>query len=582
MTDQLQRPILQSLSGELLVERFHDLSRRILRCAHHSASTTTFLLDVSKMLLDSCGCDAVELEIREDGKAHLACCWRQSDQSIRVKALTSTARPTSSSNGEAREDLDLRLACRHALRASPKQRPPFLTEHGSYWVGADVGAAAATRSFTIESHAPELLNLADYPSLALIPFIIEDEKAGSLLLMSRQSDCVDKALVRVYERLAETIGIAVVFPRAQLALRERVKELSCLYRLSHLAEECDTLEDFLEGLVGILPEAWLHPEVAVAELTLDGRSFSSPGNDETWRHQTAPIIVKSEQRGSVKVGYVQQRPDLDEGPFLGEERILIDNVAREIGLIVERKEGEAEQLELQKQLRHTHRLATIGQLSAGVAHELNEPLGGILGFAQLLGKNPDLPDVARRDVEKIEAASLHAREVIKKLMIFAKQVQPKKIALDLNDVINESLSFLESRCKKDSIEVTLSLSDTLPRIYGDSAQLRQVVVNIVVNAIQAMPDGGGLTITTASQDNEVILRIEDTGVGMSEDVRKQVFLPFFSTKDVGQGTGLGLSVVHGIVISHHSSITVESEPGRGSRFEIRIPEATPEDSAEKE
>jgi len=170
-------------------------------------------------------------------------------------------------------------------------------------------------------------------------------------------------------------------------------------------------------------------------------------------------------------------------------------------------------------------------------------------------------------------ASLHAREVVKKLMLFARQMPPQKIRVNLNRIIKEGLYFLESRCAKENIKVIRLLSGDLPDVKADPAQMTQVLVNIIVNAIQAMPDGGQLTIQTKSTQKSVSLIVEDTGMGMEEKVLKQIFLPFFSTKDVGKGTGLGMSVVHGIVTSHGGTINVDSRVGHGTRFEIQLPDA---------
>jgi len=131
--------------------------------------------------------------------------------------------------------------------------------------------------------------------------------------------------------------------------------------------------------------------------------------------------------------------------------------------------------------------------------------------------------------------------------------------------------FLESRCAREGIKLVRQLSSDLPLITGDASQLHQVLVNLVVNAIQAMPSGGILTIETTRDKDEVLLSVQDTGTGMSEDVLKQIFIPFFTTKQVGQGTGLGLAVVHGIVTSHGGTIHVDSEVGQGTRFEVRLP-----------
>jgi signal transduction histidine kinase len=242
-----------------------------------------------------------------------------------------------------------------------------------------------------------------------------------------------------------------------------------------------------------------------------------------------------------------------------------------VGFTVEHRETEAEASRLQEQLRHAERLATVGQLSAGVAHELNEPLGAILGFAELVSQSSGLPDQAARDVDRIIKAALHAREIIRKLMIFTRQMPTRKAPCDLNQVATEGLYFLASRCEKEAIAVVHQLEDALPPVMADPSQMHQVLVNLVVNAIQAMPGGGTLTMATYSGPGKVFLRVTDTGIGMSPEVQRQLFVPFFSTKDVGQGTGLGLAVVHGIVTAHGGTVTVRSEVGRGSSFEICIP-----------
>ncbi|MGA3211728.1 MAG: ATP-binding protein [Terriglobales bacterium] len=222
-------------------------------------------------------------------------------------------------------------------------------------------------------------------------------------------------------------------------------------------------------------------------------------------------------------------------------------------------------------LRHADRLATIGQLATGLAHEINEPLANILGFAQLAQKAASLPKQVAGDLGKIVKNCLHAREIITGLLTFARQVPPAKTRISLNQVITDGLYLVDSRCARAGIRIVLQLSTDLPEIYADSSQLHQVLVNLVVNAVQAMPDGGTLTIETSVAEHAVLLIVRDTGAGMSEAVKKNVFTPFFTTKDVGQGTGLGLAVAHGIVSAHGGAIRLESGTGRGTSFEIRLP-----------
>ncbi|MBM4040965.1 MAG: PAS domain-containing sensor histidine kinase [Planctomycetes bacterium] len=362
----------------------------------------------------------------------------------------------------------------------------------------------------------------------------------------------------------------------EAALRERVKELTCLYGIAQISGQPGiSLEEMVRGIVELLPAAWQYPEIASARITLHGDSYSTQGfRDGAWT-QRAEVVVNNTRCGAVEVVYAEDRPELDEGPFLREERNLLDAVARQVALIVERKQGEKDKSKLQEQLRHADRLATIGTLAAGVAHEMNEPVGSILGFAQLASTCPGLPESARRDIGKIEAAALHTREIIKKLLVFARQVPPHKARVNLNRIVEEGIYFFEARCAKEGVEVVRSLAPDLPEITGDVSQLNQVLVNLVVNALQAMPDGGKLIVETRHCGDEVLLIVEDTGTGMSEEVREQIFVPFFTTKDVGQGTGLGLPVAHGIVTSHGGSLKVHSQAGCGTRFEVRLPVAEP-------
>ncbi len=241
----------------------------------------------------------------------------------------------------------------------------------------------------------------------------------------------------------------------------------------------------------------------------------------------------------------------------------------QIAVAYSHEKGERSRLE--EQLRQADRLATIGMLAAGTAHELNEPLGSILGFAQLAAKTPELPEPAARDLAKISKAALHAREIIKKLLLFARQTPPRKAAIELNRIVEEGIELLTPQCEKGAIQVERSLCPDLPPIVADPGQVRQIVLNLVVNALQATPRGGHIEVGTSADATHVQLQVEDFGAGMSEDVIAQIFLPFYTTKEIGQGTGLGLSVVHGIVAAHGGTVEVVSAPGKGARFSVRLP-----------
>ncbi|HSV27491.1 MAG TPA: ATP-binding protein [Sedimentisphaerales bacterium] len=318
----------------------------------------------------------------------------------------------------------------------------------------------------------------------------------------------------------------------------------------------------------------------MARIAIQGLVFTCGDYDIICASQAAQVRVNGQVAGSIEIGYVEEKPESDEGPFLKEERSLLEEVARQVSLILEHQQDENDKLRLYEQLRHADRLATVGILAAGVAHELNEPLGNILGFAQLAKKCEGVPESAKRDIGKIETASLHGRDIVRKLLVFARQMPAEKRSINLNDVIQEGLCLLDDRCAREGIELVRALTPDLPPVVADAGQMNQVIVNLVVNALQAMQEAGGrITVRTESLGRQVLLTVEDTGTGMSKAVLDQIFMPFFTTKDVGHGTGLGLPVVYGIITGHGGSIRVDSKVGHGTRFEILLP-AT--DAASKE
>jgi two-component system, NtrC family, sensor kinase len=363
---------------------------------------------------------------------------------------------------------------------------------------------------------------------------------------------------------------------------ERVKELTCLHGITHaLAQPSGDLTVLLHEVLALLPPAWQYPEAARARILLDGTVYETPGFPGVLTSQGAEILARGRVRGAVEVGYIDERPVADEGPFLREERALLTSVAHELAGLVEHRSVDEERAQLQEQLHHAERLATIGQLSAGVAHELNEPLAAILGFAQLCRKHEALPPEAKGDLDKIITAALHAREVVSKLVLFARPRPPARKPVELGGLVAGVLTFLEGRARKAGVRIERRLAPDLPPILADPNQLYQVLVNLVVNAIQAMPNGGPLTLQTYADGGTAVLAVEDRGAGMPPEIQGRIFEPFFTTKGPQEGTGLGLSVVHGIVTAHGGSIQVRSEPGRGSRFEVRLPFPAEEESEEE-
>jgi len=372
-----------------------------------------------------------------------------------------------------------------------------------------------------------------------------------------------------YQRMEEKI---LREDRAKLI--ERNKELSCLYEIAKIVAHTETtVAEVLQAIVDVLPSAFQYPDQVCARIIVADKIYITEGFAESGHVLRDTLQLEAPPHGAVEVFYHQREgfaEDLEIG-FFPEERKLLQAIAHQVSLMIDIKLANEKRAELENQLRHADRLAKVGQLTAGVAHELNEPLAGILGFAQLAKKKIDEPAQTARYLDKIIQSALHAREIIKKMMLFSSPMPQHKSKTDLNQVLAEGMAFIEPRFFKAAIRFTTDLDPKLPPILADASQITQVLINLVINAIHAMDSRGTLTLRTVGTDRAVQMIVKDSGIGMDQQTKEQIFLPFFSTKDMDHGTGLGLSVVHGIVSAHDGTVEVESRIGQGTTFTITFP-----------
>ncbi|MFC1925975.1 PAS domain S-box protein, partial [Chloroflexota bacterium] len=234
-----------------------------------------------------------------------------------------------------------------------------------------------------------------------------------------------------------------------------------------------------------------------------------------------------------------------------------------------------QQQKMQEQLILANRLASVGQLAAGIAHEINNPLTGVIGVSRLLIEK-DLSDEIRGEVEIIENEARRAANIVDGLRTFAQDKGARKVPVDINGIIQEVLQLRSHEQRASNIKVDERYAFGLPYITASGAQMRQVIVSLIINAEQAIVEAHGrgkLTVTTEEAGDMVRVAISDDGPGISPESMKNLFTPFFTTKGVGKGTGLGLSICHGIVTEHGGTLTAESEPGRGATFIIELPVA---------
>jgi len=256
----------------------------------------------------------------------------------------------------------------------------------------------------------------------------------------------------------------------------------------------------------------------------------------------------------------------EEGKIIGFRGISRD--------VTERKQREEERKQLEQKAQFASRLASVGELASGVAHEINNPLTAVIGYAHLLLDRKDIPVDIKRDVEVINEGAQRVAGIIKKLLVFARQTKPERTYVDINEIINTTLELRAYSLQSNNVKVILQLDPDLPMTVADPGQLQQVFLNLIMNAeteVKLVHGGGKLSIKTEQIGDNLRISFKDNGLGIAKENLERIFNPFFTTRKVGQGTGLGLSVCHGIVTEHKGKIWAESQLGKGATFVVELP-----------
>ncbi len=249
---------------------------------------------------------------------------------------------------------------------------------------------------------------------------------------------------------------------------------------------------------------------------------------------------------------------------------MLDKAFNNMAISLKERDDRLQQLH--QHLARTDRLTALGGIAAGVAHEINNPLGGILLYSNLVLEDIPGDGPARENIKKIIYQTDRCKKIVQNLLDFARTPTGEMIALQINNIIKTSLNLVEDQSMFHGIEVETRLADNLPDVVGDPSRLEEVFLNLFINAADAMNGKGKLTITSQSGGGDVVrIRVSDTGKGIEREHLPHIFEPFFTTKEPGKGTGLGLSIAYGVISKHNGVIDAESEPGKGTTFIITLP-----------
>jgi len=487
--------------------------------------------------------------------------------------------------------LRTRSAC--LLLSSPRD--------GNLTLTASTGLADPTPQVLIRADSPLVRWLEHTPSILSVKDLDISPQLQNLSLRERrQIASLDPGLfVPLLTLKKRLLGILVVGAQAtkRSFSAEDTQLLHTLSRhLSMVLQNAQLYDDALQSRRNL--EAWLNSMTdGVVIITPDksiqfmnetavkhfGSHLSRPCPDSLsgLAEHTLSKLREHRQGAAENTGRylleIQGREyEIAAAPLLDPERELsVIHVLRDTS---ERKRVEEERLKLERRAQISSRLVAIGEMASGIAHEINNPLTAVIGYAHLL-LDQEIPEHLRADLEMINEGAQRVSGIINRLLTFARQHRPRREAVDINSVITSTLELYAYELKTSNIEVITRLSQGNIVTVADPGQLQQLFLNIIVNAekeIKSTRNGGRLTLSSEKKDGWIRVSIADDGPGIPAENLQRIFDPFFSTREIGEGTGLGLSVCHGIAAEHGGRIYAESEPPGGTTFFIELPVVTME------
>ncbi|WP_394775721.1 sensor histidine kinase [Flavobacterium sp.] len=352
-------------------------------------------------------------------------------------------------------------------------------------------------------------------------------------------------------------------------LRERVKELTCLYEISQTISRADCIHrSVFKKIISSTKKAWKYNKDAKVTIQIPDYILATLQEDEETVYQSSTIFVSNNKVGYIKVHYPEAKYTIRD--FLQEEQKLLDTIALEIGNYIEKFQNLEKKQLLMRTLERIDRLSILGEMTAGIAHELNTPLHNILGYAELI-KSSNIDPEIDDDISTVINSVIYSREIVKKILNFSCEMPQHLELKEIKPIVTFALSFLNQNFQGKSIKSQLIFQDDTITAKVDSVQLTQLLFNLILNAIHASPEKSTIQTIIECDDQNLFITIADQGSGIPDAIKEKVFEPFFTTKTANNGSGLGLSVVHGIVKNHQGEITILDNSPSGTNFIIQIP-----------
>jgi two-component system NtrC family sensor kinase len=403
--------------------------------------------------------------------------------------------------------------------------------------------------------------------VAMVPIFRRGARIGAVNLVTRESRQFTTADLERIESMTDLLSVSLENAELVETLRKAEWRFRTLFRAAPDAVftvlqsgRIREANDAVREITGVEPRATVGREIVELVAESDRAPLQSALDAAlAGRPSRVEVAFQRDDHGSLSrsvVAVAMSRLPEAEPPAL----LLI---ARDV----------TTEREMRRRLMEADRLAAVGELVAGVAHEVNNPLSSISAFSQLMLRDETLTASQRETLEIITSETVRASQVIRDLLAFARRSAPIRELVDLNDVVARTLRLRAYQMTSSNIALETELCPDLPAVAGDARQLQQVCLNLVINAMQAMtPMGGGtLRLMTRTEDGKVVIDVADTGPGIPDAAKARIFEPFFTTKEEGEGTGLGLSVSYGIVAAHGGTIEAAETSSKGTTIRVTIP-----------
>ncbi len=360
-------------------------------------------------------------------------------------------------------------------------------------------------------------------------------------------------------------------------LGERVKELNCLYEIAQLVEKPEiSLEEIIQGTVELIPPAWQYPEITCARVTLEAQEYRTANFRETAWKQASDIVVYDNRIGALEVYYLEEKPEIGEGPFLKEERSLINTIAERLGKITERKKAEEDLRRAIEELKALDKMKS--DFVSNVSHELRSPMTSIKGYTDLIlmGIAGKINQKQREFLITVKKNADRLTRLIDDLLdisrLDAGRIELNLQTLNIPGLVQEIVKSyqIEARARKISLET--DLPEEFPLLRADSDRIKQVLTNLVGNALKFTPPQGKIVLGFQGKKKEALFWVKDTGPGIAQKDLSTIFEKFQQLgKRKKTGTGLGLAIAKGLVELHKGRIWAESQRGKGSAFYFALP-----------